>query len=176
VLVLRTRRAGARVEASTRGWLRLEGHRIEAALDVRGERRGEVGLAGSSAETALQTTGQLRGPGFEIQVEERFRAETVTARDEAASSSTSRLGHRVQTGARELRFEDVVIQRSFRDGQPSDLGGFWRADGRVTAGGEPVGRYRLTGDLVDRTNGQGFVIVELVTPDGPLELERWQRS
>ena len=85
---------------------------------------------------------------------------------------------RVQTGVRNVAstldldgsrytWTGVVTQTVFDNGKPTDLDGFWRADGEVRRDGEAWGQYRLAPTGV-------YISIVLDTPDGAVELQTFQ--
>lgn len=171
-----SRRAGAEIAIVVSGAVTRDGRALEVALRFSGTRRGEVDSTGSSSQVSLTGTGAIRGPDLDVEVSETFEAEVVTAGGDSATASTSRVAHVARLFGRTYRYEDVVVRRNFRDGVPSDVDGFWRADGRVQEGGATVATYALDAEVVDRRQGTGFVVVWLRLPTGDVELERWLKS
>lgn len=170
-LSISSSRQGDRVQSEVRGTFAYRDEPVRVDIAAAGIRRSEVDSTGSSSLLELTTKGTLVGIDFHIETQEGFRAETVTSGGDSASSSISTLAPVVEIEGRRFRFEDVRIQRNFRDAKPNDES-FWRAGGQIMAGREVAGAYRLDTEFVD---GEGrFILVVLDTADGPLELERWQ--
>lgn len=174
---LSSRRTGTQVAGTIKGLRVLQGRSLTVDLSSSGTRRGEVDSTGSSSATELTTKGVVTGDGYRMNLSEAFEAETVTAGRDSASASTSRLAHTVDVGGRVYRYDDVIVRRNFRDGEPTETDTFWMAQGDILREGwGPVASYILDAMVTDRFKMQGLVLVKVRTPRGEAIIETWQKS
>lgn len=115
------------------------------------------------------TTGTVSAPGFDLDLQHRWRSELITSNSSTASSDENWNDSTLKLGADTYQWVNTKIQKSFKDGRPSNADtnwDYWQAQGAVLKNGEAYGVYQ-------RVFKPAFIQFLLVLPFGTVELESW---
>ncbi len=160
-------RQGGTMNASATGKYTHEGVAYDVDLQLAGTTYFESDSTGTHNLDEHRTTGTIKATGFDLDVDEDWRFELVVAGNESAQSTHRTIRNSLRLGETTFDWVDVLVQKSFRDGVPSELDTYWLARGQVLRNGEPYGAYRL-----DPSATLESVAVVLDTPDGAIEIDR----
>jgi hypothetical protein len=126
---------------------------------------------GTEYQNDHQTTGTVKTESLELTVSETWHYRSITVKGKTDSEASRKVASQLKAGEDSYVWSDVLMQKSFKDGKPSQLDTYWKATGHVLKNGEVYGEYQLKPQAIG-TSG-GFVSFVLVLPGETIELEKW---
>jgi hypothetical protein len=172
-------RNGTSRESGINGRVLVEDVWWNADLRQSGTETFDIDQSGSRLFDDHELTGSIDGGVASAEVRQHWTFEMVSARDgigsrmTAASSAVRLVNDIVSVGGQRFEWIDVRTKKAFRDGRPTELDTFWQGSGRIESNGQRTGDVEKFATIIDGRDG-GFVGFQIVTADGPIELERYQ--
>lgn len=167
-------RQGGQYQVTARGVMIYEGTSYDIDLTSAGVRRFENDSSGGTSNEDSQTRGSVRAAGFDLTIDETWSYQSIWTTGSGRghdSASTRIVNSRLQLGTDVYQWNGARTQKSFRDGKPSQLDSYWKADGLVTRNGAPYGQYRMSAQNIGSSGG--FIYFLLSLPSGDIQLEKW---
>jgi len=172
-----SQRLNGQIQQSAQGKMTLTDVEYAVDLTVQGTYTFESDTTGSEMRDDYHVGGTVTADGFALQVDESWHFELVSSTGMGAAVATAdrrTINSVLRVGGQEVRWNDVLIQKQFRDGKPTEADSYWKAQGTISAGGNVIAEYKLDNQLVPGKQNGGFMLVELALADGSaIELQRW---
>lgn len=143
------------------------GPRYTVDLTAEGSYYFESSSGGAEEQVAFTLTGTINGDGLVLQVNEGYANELIVASGQSASTANTTVSNIWSYNDVNYAVQNGLIQRSFRDGKPSQLDNYWKAEGQLMQNGQTVGNLTLE-------NGSIYVKVLLQLGAEQVELQRFQ--
>jgi hypothetical protein len=163
-------------EIKIRGSLLLQGKKHQVDLGMRGRDYFESDLGGAESYNDSTVTGTIIGPALRLTADETAHFTLVSSKRDVVSFDWRKINNRAEVGGKTYRWQDVFLKKNFKNGKisgadrsPSD----WVCQGRVTADGATFATYGKDARAFLEAK-TGFIVYQITTPAGTLELERWR--
>lgn len=160
---------GCDFRGTLRGTLPVEGRVATVDLAASGSYCTETDTGFASLLTDTRLTGLVLTEGFRLVVNQRRRFELISNQGQSATSEQVWLDSTLETGGSTYVWNQVKRQKSFSNGVPSDVDGYWLARGEILRDGRAYGTY-----LLDTRTSAAFIYFQVALPGGTIELESWK--
>lgn len=165
-------RSGGQIASTAVGSFVHEGVRYDLDVAIQGSDYFESDSSGVYSTIDTRTTGTITRDGFALAIDETWAFELVSSGGAPVQSGVRNVASTLDLEGARYQWIGVVTQTVFDGGKPTDLDGFWRADGEVRKDGAPWGQYRLNPNVIG--DAGGYISISLETPDGAFELQTFQ--
>lgn len=157
-------RNGGQIASTTVGSFVHDSVRYDLDVMIQGSDTFESDSSGVSSKIETRTTGTITRSGYALVIDESWAFELVSIDGDSVQTGVRNVASTLDLDGSRYAWIGVVTQTVFDNGKPTDLDGFWRANGEVRRDGEAWGQYRLVPTGV-------YISVVLDTPDGAVELQ-----
>jgi hypothetical protein len=165
-------RNGGQIASTAVGSFVHEGVRYDLDVAIQGSDYFESDSSGVYSTIDTRTTGTITREGFALSIDETWAFELVSSGGAPVQSGVRNVASALELDGARYQWIGVVTQTVFDGGKPTDLDGFWRADGEVRRDGAAWGRYRLNPNAIGDEGG--YISIALETPVGVFELQTFQ--
>jgi hypothetical protein len=155
-----------RYQTRIKGSMAFEGKQYRIDLEWQGTSYFESSYGGFENRDDHTVTGTIKGPDFHLTVFETAHWEAVSFEGTTVTFDVRTLKNRVAAGGKTYQWEDVLLRKNFKNGQPNRVEDEWICRGRILVDGQPFATY-------GKGSMAGKIVYKIEAPGGAIELGRW---